>query len=170
METKFSIGGNKNIPGMKFLFHAGVSLFSGVIVGKCLPQFADGIRQMGFQSLDGDVEDGGHFFIFEFVFVDEFESHFTFGGKRVDSLVQAADTFPADKFFFGSRFSRGEKVDGDFVQRDLLHVLFAVIADRFVAGYRVYVGIEIGDAGKLLAVVPDSQESVGNDLFGFSRR
>ena len=102
---------------MKFLFHAGVSLFSGVIVGKCLPQFADGIRQMGFQSLDGDVEDGGHFFIFEFVFADEFESHFTFGGKRVDSLVQAADTFPADKFFFGSRFGRGEKVDGDFVLR-----------------------------------------------------
>ena len=46
-----------------------------------------------------------------------------------------------------SRFGRCEKVDGDFVQRYLLHVLFAIIADRLVAGYRIYVRIEIRDAG-----------------------
>ena len=64
-----------------------------------------------------------------------------------DCQVQAVNSFLADKLFFGSRFGRCEKVDGDFVQRYLLHVLFAIIADRLVAGYRIYVRIEIRDAG-----------------------
>ena len=54
--------------------------FSDAIVGKCFPQFADGIRQVCLQCFDGDVEDGIHFFILEIVLADEFESQLAFGG------------------------------------------------------------------------------------------
>ena len=64
---------------MKFLLHCRVLLYD-VNVGKCFPQFADGIRQVCLQCFDGDVEDGSHFFIFELVLADEFESHLAFGG------------------------------------------------------------------------------------------
>lgn len=122
---------------------------------------------MSLQGLHRDLQDDGGIFVFHLILADELEGHFAFVGERVDSLVQVIDGFFGDQLFLRCRVGMGEKIDHVLIHIDLLHMPRTILADRFVAGNAIDIGIEITDFRQGLPVVPKRQEGIGNDFFRF---
>lgn len=127
-------------------------------------EFAEGDGQLGFDGLDGKIEETGDVFVFEAVFFDEGEDQFTARGQLVDGGPEPLQDLGAKENGFGVGFEADVGVAA-FAEFDGGRVGgIAKVVERAIFDGDIQVDFRVGDGA--YRFLPETYEDIVNYFFG----